>query len=714
MNKRYLFCLCIYILSSFSIIFSQTLSVQNPSFEGVPNPGVVPAPWVPCMPGLSPDTQPAWFGVTLAPSDGATYLGLVDDAMTWQEGASQQLINETTGIPEPMQAGENYQFTIDLSGDQADMCNDAVELLVWGGFGDCPQNELLWSSGDVPDFVWTTYNVSFTPTQNFSYIMFQVNAMNSLGTYILVDNMSNIELACPEPESNAGENMVLTCDNFTTLSANDPINDPIGGVMNGSWTIISGYADFSSLSDPNATITNIEPGESIFEWTLTNDCGTSSDQISVTYTDDEYNFIIPSQVYCLSSFELLASVEGTWIVDDPLNMEIANPENSNTFATPSAYGNYNFSFESCGEIVFSQEVSVLGSIPIINGETTSYCLEEISLEVINIIGDPGYWDYEGPGNAIFNNILSLNPTVSVDDYGTYYFTYYGCGMSNTISVNFIPETPEIELIPTITCSYEAVLTANSSNPVGWTLIDSPLNATVLISNPEDLVTNIEVSEYGNYEFMFEGCGTFNTVNVIFESIEPLLIAPEHQDCSLVAELIAYTDETTDIGPWNQIDGPTTANILNPFSTETSIIIPEDQYGIYEFEFEACDTYSTIEIAFSCDPFIPNVFTPNGDGNNDFFIIDNLTPGNYSETLLTIYNRWGEIIFMTHDYGLNEDWWDGKTMFSAKPYSSISSDRDIEANELKTVSDGVYYYVFDVFNVAHNQKESFVGYVTIIK
>ena len=101
-------------------------------------------------------------------------------------------------------------------------------------------------------------------------------------------------------------------------------------------------------------------------------------------------------------------------------------------------------------------------------------------------------------------------------------------------------------------------------------------------------------------------------------------------------------------------------------------------------------------------------------NNDFFIIDNLTPGNYSETLLTIYNRWGEIIFMTHDYGLNEDWWDGKTMFSAKPYSSISSDRDIEANELKTVSDGVYYYVFDVFNVAHNQKESFVGYVTIIK
>ena len=712
MNKRYLFYLSIYILSSFSIIFSQTLSVQNPSFEGVPNPGIVPVPWVPCMPGQSPDTQPAWFGVTLAPSDGATYLGLVDDAMGWQEGASQQLINENTGIPEPMQAGENYQFTIDLSGDQADMFNDAVELLVWGGFGDCPQNELLWSSGDVPDFIWTTYNVSFTPTQNFSYIMFQVNAINSLGTYILIDNMSNIELACPDPESDAGDDIILTCENFTNLSANEPTNDPIGGIMSGSWTILSGYGEFSSISDPNATITNIEPGENIFEWTLVNDCGVSSDQIIVNYTNNEYNFTVPSQVYCLSSFEILSSVEGTWIVDDPLNMEIANPNNSNTFATPNAYGIYNFSFESCGEIVFNQEVNILGALPIITGETTSYCLEEVSLNVVNIIGDPGYWDYEGPGNAIFNNILSLNPSVSVDTYGVYQFTYYGCGMSNTISVEFIPETPDIDLVPTITCSYEATLTANSSNPIGWSLVDSPLNSTVIFSNPESLTTNIEVSEYGDYQFMFEGCGTFNTVNVVFESTPPVLISPEHTDCLLEAYLYAYTDESTDFGPWTQINGPAIANIENPLSTQTLLTVPE--YGIYEFEFEGCDTYSTIEVGFSCDPLIPNVFTPNGDGNNDFFVIDNLTTGNYSETLLTIYNRWGEIIFMAIDYGLNSDWWDGKTMFNSKPYSGISADRDIEANQLKNVSDGVYYYVFDVFNIPNDQKESFVGYITIIK
>ena len=711
-NNIYIYILSIFIFSS-SLTFSQNLYVLNPSFEGPSGPGIVPAPWTPCMPGQSPDTQPAWWGVNLAPSDGSTYLGLVHDVLgNWQEGASQQLINEISGLPEPMQAGENYEFSIDLSGDQADMFNDAVELLVWGGFGDCPQNELLWSSGDVPDFTWTTYNVSFIPSQNFSYIMFQVNAINNINTYILIDNMSPIQQTCPEPEAIAGDDIILTCDNFTSLSANEPINDPIGGIMTGSWSIISGYAEFNSITDPNAIITNVGPGENILEWTLTNNCGISSDQVSVNFTDDDYNFNVPSQVYCLSSFELLSSVEGNWIVDDPLNMLIANPNNSNTFATPIAYGTYNFSFESCGDIVFNQEVNVLGTLPIITGETTSYCLEDISLEVINILGDPGYWDFEGPGNAIFNNILSLNPTVSVDSYGSYIFTYYGCGLSNSITVDFLPEIPQIELVPTINCSYDAILSANSDSPVGWSLIDSPSGSSVIFSDSDSEITSVEVSQYGNYQFMFEGCGSFNTVDVLFESIPPALISPDHSDCLLEAYLYAYTEEINNLGPWNQINGPADAFIEDPLSTQTLITVPE--YGIYEFEFEACDEVSTIEVGFSCEPTIPNVFTPNGDGNNDLFIIDNLTPGNYSETLLSIYNRWGEIIFMAQDYGLNEDWWDGKTIFNSKPYSSISSDRDVEANQKKFVSDGVYYYVFDVFNIPNDQKESYVGYITIIK
>lgn len=51
-----------------------------------------------------------------------------------------------------------------------------------------------------------------------------------------------------------------------------------------------------------------------------------------------------------------------------------------------------------------------------------------------------------------------------------------------------------------------------------------------------------------------------------------------------------------------------------------------------------------------DAFIPNTFTPNGDGENDIFRVRGLK---VMEVYLAIYNRWGEQVFETHD--LNKGW-----------------------------------------------------------
>tara|TARA_Y100000589_G_scaffold121082_1_gene115483 strand:+ start:19674 stop:21776 length:2103 start_codon:yes stop_codon:yes gene_type:complete len=695
----------LFFLFLIKISLGQDLLIQNGSFEGPNQPNVSPPNWTPCMPGQTPDTQPGSWGVDIIASEGNSYLGLVHNVPTnWQEGASQQLL-------QPMAQNTQYNCSIDLSGHLADESNAPVELVIWGGFNDCPQNELLWSSGDVPDFVWTSYSIQFTPSDNYTHIMLQINALTEVSTYILVDNFS-CENLCPEPVSEAGENQNLTCDNFINLSANEPISSDEGGEMIGEWSIISGNGNFSSIYDPNPLVTNLEEGENIFQWTLINNCGSSSDNVVINYSQN-YNFYLPNQVYCLSSFELQSSVEGTWIVDNPLNMNIENPNNPNTIATPSSYGDYIFSFESCGDIVFSQVVSVIGSYPIITGNIESTCLEPISLNV-DILGDPGYWDYQGPGEVIISDIFSLNPTISVENYGTYTFTYFGCGLNNSITVNFNPENPIINPQETIFCSYEATLEAFSDNPQGWTFISGPTNSSVLIENPNSEITNVQVSEYGLYQFMFEGCGGSDIIDLLFEPIAPTLIASEHEDCLLETNLFAFNQGNDPSGPWEQISGPTEAIIESPFESNTTVIVPE--YGIYEFSYPGCDTFSTIEIGFSCSPEFPNVFTPNDDGNNDFFEIKNLTIGNYSESLLTVYNRWGQIIYLAKDYGLSdeEQWWDGKTTFSMKPYSGISADRDIEANQIKKVNDCVYYYVFDVYNIAHDQPEKYTGYITIIK
>lgn len=76
-------------------------------------------------------------------------------------------------------------------------------------------------------------------------------------------------------------------------------------------------------------------------------------------------------------------------------------------------------------------------------------------------------------------------------------------------------------------------------------------------------------------------------------------------------------------------------------------------------------------------FLPNVFTPNGDGKNDKFIP--LLPYKFIESVdFIIYNRWGNIVFQTNDPMIN---WDGKDQETGKP-----------------VSDGVYFYACRVYGL----------------
>ena len=134
------------------------------------------------------------------------------------------------------------------------------------------------------------------------------------------------------------------------------------------------------------------------------------------------------------------------------------------------------------------------------------------------------------------------------------------------------------------------------------------------------------------------------------------------------------------------------------------------YGIYTFQYSACDIIQTVSVGFSCELILPNIFTPNGDGINDEFVVEGLTADVYSNSLLTIFNRWGSVVYVKSNYGLDfgKNWWDGEVIFD-------SYIRDYSENQESTyIEDGIYYYVLDVYNEAHKQKEVYKGYVTILK
>ncbi len=79
---------------------------------------------------------------------------------------------------------------------------------------------------------------------------------------------------------------------------------------------------------------------------------------------------------------------------------------------------------------------------------------------------------------------------------------------------------------------------------------------------------------------------------------------------------------------------------------------------------------------SCRYKIPNGFSPNGDGKNDQFVIEGLSP--HLGLRIEIFNRWGTVVYVKNNY--NNDW-DG----SANVSSSLGSDLPI----------GSYFFVLRI-------------------
>jgi gliding motility-associated-like protein len=102
--------------------------------------------------------------------------------------------------------------------------------------------------------------------------------------------------------------------------------------------------------------------------------------------------------------------------------------------------------------------------------------------------------------------------------------------------------------------------------------------------------------------------------------------------------------------------------------------------------EGCtDLVTTIITVFPPEIDIPNVFTPNGDGNNETFDITNIE---FWNNTVKIYNRWGQVVY------------------EAKNYRSQWKGKDTSGNDL---SDGTYYY-----EVVLSNDKAYTGHVTLLR
>jgi gliding motility-associated-like protein len=102
---------------------------------------------------------------------------------------------------------------------------------------------------------------------------------------------------------------------------------------------------------------------------------------------------------------------------------------------------------------------------------------------------------------------------------------------------------------------------------------------------------------------------------------------------------------------NPISDNATIDQLTPAAYELSIA---DEQG--------CRFDTTLVVTQEeCEIFIPNVFSPNGDGINDEFRI--FSGAGFPATVKTyrIFNRWGALVYEADNFSLESDgfWWNGR-------------------------------------------------------
>jgi gliding motility-associated-like protein len=108
--------------------------------------------------------------------------------------------------------------------------------------------------------------------------------------------------------------------------------------------------------------------------------------------------------------------------------------------------------------------------------------------------------------------------------------------------------------------------------------------------------------------------------------------------------------------------------------------------------------SNIVCVDNCPFFeLPNVFTPNGDGSNEFFTP--FLPVRFVDRIdIKIFDRWGALVYQTTDPEIR---WDGN-----------------HQNSGKKLAEGVYYYVCDVFEIRVDGilplEKPLEGYIQLIR
>lgn len=339
------------------------------------------------------------------------------------------------------------------------------------------------------------------------------------------------------------------------------------------------------------------------------------------------------------------------------------------------------------------------------GSDTSINCTYDSIQLDGSLSDHGI--YYSNSWSTTNGYIIGNPDtlfVFVDSIGTYVIETIdlntNCYSKDSLIVSLDTVKPNFNYVDTVlTCSYPEVFIKpivtpqNSMYLYEWETVNGNIIHGEFTESPYinlDGVYKLTITNSQNR------CVTVDSIFVAIDTIKPDvnillngLVVWDEDLYTFVENIYSYVGDTNTF-VW-YIDG----QYLSEDSVFAYTFFEEEEHDItivMTNMSNGCVNSDTLFISVTHQLKIPSAFSPNSDGWNDVFKILELDAFDNSE--LTIFNRWGDIVYKATPYKNN---WIGQ-----------SNSTSLKIGE--EVSDGTYFYILKL--TKDNKEEIFKGSVEL--
>lgn len=324
----------------------------------------------------------------------------------------------------------------------------------------------------------------------------------------------------------------------------------------------------------------------------------------------------------------------------------SSPQSSNVLAAPGGY-HLIVVTDNTGCIDTLTQFVPLNNTATVNARTDTTICQGQSVTLATVSNGTAFnWQ----PNATLNNATVLSP-VATPPITTKYFvtaTLGICTRTDSVTVAVLP-APIPNAGPDTAVCFGATASLHASGGVAYLWSPAQSLSANNIFNP--LASPLATTVYTVLVRDANGCNSLKADSVtvtIFPAIDAFAgrdtVVAINQPLQLQA-----TGSTNYV--WSPPTGLNNPNIANPIA----VLQDDISYLVTVSDAIGCKDTASIRIKVYLGPeiYVPNAFTPNGDGKND--VLRAIVIGFKSFDYFTVFNRWGQRIFTTSDYRRG---WDG--------------------------------------------------------